>query len=292
MGYGSYSLNDRSVRADSMGFYTKSISEVFESKNLNESMNPKNVTLRESRDSKEHPNSIAIILGLDVTGSMGYIPQELIKDGLPTIMANIIEHGNPDPQVMFLAIGDHKVDRAPLQISQFESNDELLDHWLTKTWLEGGGGGNDGESYSLAHYFAAKHTVIDCLEKRNQKGFLFTIGDDKPHTHYSSEILKNLLGDTDIKNSYSDVDLLKLAQEKYHVYHIHVGPQEASNGVKNRWKELLNENCLIVPNYKDVAKTIAETVVANTRTSVKSTWNDDVIVNKVKEETNETDIIL
>ncbi|MGR9053887.1 MAG: hypothetical protein ACU84J_14670, partial [Gammaproteobacteria bacterium] len=174
MGYGSYSLEQRTIRSEKLGYTTKSAREIFRQRSINSSMNPYGVRLRESRDSAEHPNSLSIVLALDVTGSMGSIPHHLVKQGLPHIMGNIMQHGIKDPQLLFLAVGDHECDRSPLQVGQFESNDELLDKWLTDVFLEGGGGGNEGESYLLAWYFAAFHTAIDCFEKRREKGFLFT----------------------------------------------------------------------------------------------------------------------
>lgn len=51
---------------------------------------------------------------------------------------------------------------------------------LEKLWLEKGGGGNCCESYTLPWYFAALHTAIDWFEKRGQKGYLFTVGDELP----------------------------------------------------------------------------------------------------------------
>lgn len=153
MGGGPYSANDRSIRAENLGYYDKPIEQVFKQKELHLKMNPKGVAIRESRDLNESSKSIAIILGLDVTGSMDYIPHNLIQNGLPTIMKNIMDLGVEYPQLLFIGIGDHKCDRGPLQIGQFETSDELLDFWLTHTWLEKGGGGNGGESYGLAHYF-------------------------------------------------------------------------------------------------------------------------------------------
>jgi hypothetical protein len=68
------------------------------------------VAIRESRDSTDHPNALPIILALDVTGSMGSIPHYLVKEGLPHLMDGIIQKGFPDPQVLFLGIGDHECD--------------------------------------------------------------------------------------------------------------------------------------------------------------------------------------
>lgn len=38
--------------------------------------------IRECRDSEEHPESLPIIIALDVTGSMGMVPHSLITGGL------------------------------------------------------------------------------------------------------------------------------------------------------------------------------------------------------------------
>ena len=187
MGMGSYSIDDRAIRADKLGYTSKPASAIF-SHELSNAMNPNGVMLRESRDSDEHPNTVSIILALDVTGSMGSIPHFLVKEGLPHIMGNIIQRGIKDPQLLFLAVGDHECDQCPLQVGQFESSDELLDKWLTDVYLEGGGGGNAGESYLLAWYFAGFHTVLDSFKKRQQKGFLFTIGDEPTCCSMSSSM--------------------------------------------------------------------------------------------------------
>jgi len=193
MGHGGYSSDSRTLRASAMGYATKSRQEIFSSKSMNNAMNPNGMDVRESRDSDEHPLSVAIVLALDVTGSMGSIPHHLVKEGLPEVMEGIMKRGEKDPQVLFLGIGDHEFDRAPLQVGQFESSDELLDKWLTDIYLEGGGGGNDGESYMLAWYFAWKHTSIDCFEKRGRKGYLFTVGDEPVLHDMPSRALKAII---------------------------------------------------------------------------------------------------
>jgi hypothetical protein len=264
MGGGTYSISNRSDRATTMGYYTNTVTEIFKQRSINNAMNPHGIVIRESRDSIEHPNSMAIILALDVTGSMGSIPHHLVKDGLPTIMMGIIEKGLKDPQLLFLAIGDHECDSSPLQVGQFESNDELLDKWLTDVYLEGGGGGNAGESYLLAWYFAAKHTSIDCFEKRKQKGFLFTIGDEPVLKSVPKNKLTDIMGDGQYEN-YSDKILLDKAREQYNVYHLHIKQTGAGSRQEtiDGWKQLMGDNLIVVDRYEDVSTIIADIVTKN-----------------------------
>jgi len=264
MGFGSYSVSDRALRSASMGYATKSKAEIFKSRKLCESMIPTGVQLRESRDSEEHPNSVPIILGLDVTGSMLTVPHFLVKEGLPKIMEKIMEAGVPDPQILFLAIGDHFNDSAPLQIGQFESNDELLDKWLTDTYLEGRGGNNNGESYLLAWYFAANHTMHDALEKRGEKGLLITIGDEPTHQNISHESLVSIMGEAE--GDCTADELLEKAKEKYNVYHLHMTCTRVGSfkETQDGWKAMLGDNVKFVANQEDVAMTIAELVIKHT----------------------------
>jgi hypothetical protein len=261
MGGGIYSSVTRGLRAQNLGYHTKSREEIFVNKSINNAMSPHGVTLRESRDSEEHPTSLAIMLGLDVTGSMGSVPHHLVKDGLPHIMQSIIDKGIPDPQMLFVAIGDHQCDSSPLQVGQFESSDELLDKWLTDVYLEGGGGANAGESYMLAWYFAAMHTSIDCLEKRNEKGFLFTIGDEPVLDFISFDALKDIMGPGQYQD-FSAVELLDEARKKYHVYHLHI--KETASGSRQHvidgWKQLMADNLIVIQSSDHVAAAITKVI--------------------------------
>lgn len=267
MGWGYYSVDERAARAASVGYDTKSAREIFTQRNINNAMNPHGITVRESRDSAEHPNSVAIILALDVTGSMGSIPHHLVKDGLPKIMGRIIQSGTPDPQLLFLAVGDHECDSSPLQVGQFESSDELLDKWLTSVYLEGGGGGNAGESYLLAWYFAALHTAIDCFEKRRQKGFLFTIGDEPTLRDVPGLTLKKLMGEGQYDSFVSAAALLDKARQMYHVFHLHIRETNAGSmqATVDGWKQLMGGNLIILERHEEVSRVIPELIAATLR---------------------------
>lgn len=278
MGHTSYNDASRSIRASSMGYSTKAVHEIFtQSKErvIHESMSPKGILIRESNDSDTHPNTVPIILSLDVTGSMGKIPHQLVKEGLPTLMSNLIQRGVNDASLLFVAVGDHECDRHPLQVGQFESGDEELDMWLTRTYLEGGGGGNMGESYFLAHYFAARHTRIDSYDKRKVKGFLFTVGDEPFLKTIPASAIREIMGDdVQIQGSINYDEILKECQEKYNVYHLHVLHSEQSKRSIGDWKQILGENCIGVADYREIPNIISQIVIDSTE---KGTSNPQVI---------------
>ncbi len=265
MGHGSYSHTSRSLRSESLGYHEKSNDQIFESRKCTEEMSPLNLQVRESRDSDEHPNSVPIIIGLDVTGSMGSLPQHIVRDGLPNIIAKLQEAGIADPQILFLGVGDHVFDSAPIQVSQFESSDELLDKWLTQVYLEGGGGNNVGESYILGWLIGAKYTVTDSMVKRNQKGFLFTIGDEPLLSNIDQKSLNKIFGEG-YQNSMSLKEVHAMASEKYHIVHFHT--DETGSGQRfrkgsSKWdevKELLGQDLVFINSVDELSQQIADVV--------------------------------
>ncbi|MCI5164740.1 MAG: hypothetical protein D3903_01305 [Candidatus Electrothrix sp. GM3_4] len=176
-------------------------------------------------------------------------------------MGKVIQSGIKDPQLMFLALGDHEYDRSPLQVGQFESSDDLMDKWLTNVYLEGGGGGNTGESYLLAWYFAAFHTSIDCFEKRKKKGFLFTIGDEPTLPGISENDLETIMGEGQYA-SYHATTLLDKARERYHVYHLHIKQTYVGSMQEtvDDWKQLLGDHLIVLEDHKEVSTVIPKII--------------------------------
>lgn len=285
MGGGRFSHEAYSKLRTSKGYSNKSREEIFTASQIDPEMDPANVIVRESRDSKEHPETVSIIVGLDVTGSMGFVPELIVKEALPDLIGSLMEAGIEHPQVLFLGLGDFVYDHAPLQVGQFESSAELLDRWLTRVYLEGGGGGNNQEGYNLAHLFAARHTSIDCWEKRKQKGFLFTIGDEPVFPTIPAAIIKKYTAAEEAETITTEA-IINEAQEKYNVFHMHLEHSEWSKSLnrKGNWKELLGEHFIVMPDYKKVAKRIAELVIqhhtpttGNTTSGISDTEVEDML---------------
>src|SRR6516165_7532197 len=223
-------------------------------------MNPRGVRVRESRDSDAHPESHAVAVLFDVTGSMQGVPR-ILQANLPKLMGLLIGKGYLDhPQILIGAIGDATCDAAPLQVGQFESGIEI-DEDLGKLYLEGGGGGHITESYELALYFMTRHTAIDCYEKRGQRGYLFVIGDEIPYAKVKRNEIGAFIGDGLQANIGVEKVIAEL-QRTYDVYH--VLPKMTSNWdnamVRRRWVELLGQNALRLEEPAAICELIASTI--------------------------------
>ncbi|MFD0888356.1 hypothetical protein ACFQ08_27785, partial [Streptosporangium algeriense] len=227
---------------------------------VHDDLDPYGVAARESRDSGEHPDSLAIAVLFDVTGSMGGVPRTL-QTKLPDLLGLLMRKGYAaDPQILFGAIGDATCDRAPLQIGQFES-DNRMDEDLGKILLEGGGGGQKTESYELAMYFMARHTSIDCFERRGRRGYLFIIGDELPYPKVSRRQVRQVIGDSPLR----DIPTKEIVAELTRIYDVYyilpAGASYAGDGqVLAAWRELLGQNVLELDDLDAVCETIALTV--------------------------------
>lgn len=256
MGYGDYSYTAHTEIASSRT--GKAASEVFAQRSVHPLMNPFGIGMRESRDSAEHPNTLPIIFALDVTGSMGSIPDRLARQELPHFMKTLLEAGVADPQVLFVALGDVAHDHGPLQVGQFESTAEDIDRWLTWTWLEGGGGGNNCESYDLAMYFAARHTDTDSIAKRGKRGYFFMTGDEKPYPLTDRATVKKVLGD----EIDADLTLAQVCEElarHYHPFFLVPDPGRA-NSIQRAWRDAMGDHLIVMETPGDTCHVAAALV--------------------------------
>jgi hypothetical protein len=220
-------------------------------------LDPSGVRWRESRDSDEHPTSRAVTVLFDVTGSMHTIPQRL-QEKLPELLGLLLRKGYlAHPQIMFGAIGDATCDAVPLQIGQWES-DNRLDEDLERIFLEGGGGGQATESYELALYFMARHTAIDCYEKRGEKGFLFLIGDEMAYPRVKRDEVQRIVGDG-LQEDIPVARIVAEVRERFHLYYLL--PTTAHHGgdpqIRDFWRGLLGQHVIELDDPDAVCETIA-----------------------------------
>jgi len=196
---------------------------------------------------------------------MGLVAERMIRSGLDTTMREILRRKPvPDPQIMAMAIGDAECDRAPLQVTQFEADIRLAEQ-LQDLWIEGGGGGNQGESYHLAWAFAAMRTSIDCFEKRGRKGYLFTIGDEPLLPGIAAQNLSRVMG-APFGAGLSSADMLAMASGTYEVFHIaltsvgYSGNPKGLDSAMRTWKPLLGQRVLPCDDPERVAEIVVSTI--------------------------------
>ncbi len=188
--------------------------DMYRARGLDPDLSPYKV-IRECCDSDEHPDTVPVILALDVTGSMG---GALLKtaSSLGVIMQNILDKYK-DVEFMVMGIGDLSYDRGPIQISQFESDIRIAEH-LDKIWFERGGGGNSFESYTAAWYMGLHHTALDCW-KRGRKGIIITLGDEPLNPCLPGSRLEQLTGDC-LQGDVETRELYLRALEKFEIFHV------------------------------------------------------------------------
>jgi hypothetical protein len=242
---------------------TKTAKEIFKSSKMDKLLDPKGITLRESRDSPDNPLSTPLAVAIDVTGSMGIIGEYLAKTGLGTLFTEVLERKPiSDPHLCFMAVGDVTSDQAPLQVSQFEADNRIIEQ-LTKIFVEGNGGGNSWESYNLPWYFAARHTSIDSYENRAKRGYLFTVGDEGPPKDLTGDQLAKVFGDT--VEGISNADLLEEVRRMYHVFHVVVAQgshcqHHGADRVIDLWRPLMGQHVLRLDDYKKLSEVIVSTI--------------------------------
>lgn len=200
--------------------------------------------IRECLDSAAHPRTKALVTGFDETGSMGGAPL-VLQSKLAALEGSLLRAGLPDIQLCFAAYGDAQNDEvAPLQVGQFESGLEMEDQ-LNNLYLEGMGGGNAGETSGLLLYFLARHSRLDCFDKRGEKGYLILTGDECPLPRITRAEVARYIGD-DIQADLTIEEVVAQVTKLYDVYFFHylTGAARMQNSLPV-WQRLLGRDHVI-----------------------------------------------
>lgn len=258
-----------------------SVQDVYIQHKLSSELNPLNV-VRECCESEEHPNALGVILALDVTGSMGSTATDVAKK-LNYVMTELYKRVK-DVQFMIMGIGDLAYDRAPIQISQFESDIRIAEQ-LDKIYFEAGGGGNSFESYTAAWYMGSRHCKLDSW-KRNKKGIIITMGDELINPYLPQRPLSRVTGDS-LQGDVETDDLYKEASKKFNIYHLNVehgGWNDSTENVAS-FSKVLGANKVFNTNIDNIADKIIEIIskeyeenqVDNVSTSSNNEQNQETV---------------
>ncbi len=268
MGYGRWREEDfrnysagrgRTVRKDgTLDTSGHTAQTMYTERGLHPALDPRGV-MRECCENEEHPNTIPVILALDVTGSMGSAAMEVAAK-LNEVMTELLGT-DMDVEFMVMGIGDLAYDRAPIQISQFESDIRIAEQ-LDKVYFEGGGGGNMFESYTAAWYMALHHTRLDCW-KRGQKGLIITMGDEPMNPYLPARPLAQAVGDH-LQRDVETGKLMKKVREKYDLYHIFVrhGSNYYEAGAKKTWGRYLDKKHFLCCDVNGIGQMLTGIITA------------------------------
>ena len=265
MGHGTWTTTSYASYSSTLGrSYDTTTSRVtgqtYEAKYLDKTLDPKNFEVRECCNTNEHPNTIPVILGLDVTGSMGEACSE-VAAALGTIMKSLYDKFD-DIEFCIMGIGDLAYDNAPIQMSQFESDIRIAES-LDKVYMEHGGGGNEYESYTAAWYMGLKRTKLDCFDKQGRKGIIITMGDEPLNPYLPKRALNRAIDGTEQEDIETD-KLYEEASKKFDIFHIAVNsPKDCfiynEKQIKKTFGELLGLNFKI-STINDLSKTIEDCI--------------------------------
>ena len=249
--------------------------QTFEAKRLDEQLDPSKFTIRECCDSEEHPNTVPVILCLDLTGSMDKACSETAA-ALGKIVISLYDKYK-DIEFCVMGVGDLDYDDCPIQMSQFES-DVRIAVSLDKLYIELGGGGNDFESYTAAWYMGLYRTKLDCFDKHGRKGVIITMGDEPLNPYLPARKLNNFINANEEKD-IETIELYNQAIEKFDIYHISV---DSPHCCYRRYKKEVDKSFgeLLGPRYKiSTIDGLADTIEECISESIGG-----AVVNKVEKE--------
>lgn len=282
MGGGSWTASTFNVyttatKGSVSAFNAMDHTQIYKASQMDKALNPYGV-MRECKDTEEHPNTIPVILALDVTGSMGDAAAKVAKS-LNEIMEELYKTIT-DVEFLIAAVGDLSYDNAPFQAGQFESDIRIAEQ-TDKIYFESGGGGNKWESYTAAWYFGLFHTQLDCWA-RNKKGIIITLGDEPLNPYLPGSRLAGVFN-TNKQSNIEDVDtkeLYKAVSKKFDIYHISVKDSSTSHSFyedvnRETWSNVIGSNYR-VSDIQSLAKNISNIIIEATNKN-EGIENDSVV---------------
>ena len=183
-----------------------------------------------------------LVVACDVTGSMGEWPAVMFSK-LPYLDIEGKSYLGPDMQISFMAVGDVMSDQYPLQVQPFGSGPDELPKALKNLIIEGGGGGNQMESYDVAALYCARNVMMPNV-KPDAKPIMIFIGDEglqseieKRHAKMANVTLKDY--------TISVRDVFEELKRKFSVYIVRKEYSRNEAKIQAQWVTMLGANHVI-----------------------------------------------
>lgn len=243
----------------------------------------------EARDSADHPNSLAVLVGFDTTGSNATRAVEA-QGKLPSLM-DLLNKYLDDPQVAVAANDDFEAQvrsrgahDGALQISDFESDNRVDEH-IRNIWLTENGGGNGGESYDLMLYAAARKVILDSVEKRGKKGYFFMYADEPIFPNVEKVQVAAVFGDVIEK----DIPVAEIIEEARRLFNVFViWPHGGYLNAKGQYISLFGKDSVLILEHPNLICELIASVVGlyEEKATPDSIVTDLVAVGVSKHEAN------
>ncbi|MHA1370336.1 MAG: hypothetical protein ACTSRA_11545 [Promethearchaeota archaeon] len=189
-----------------------------------------------------------MVVAVDVTGSMREYPR-MIFEKLCILYGEVIyflpETLKDNFEISFAAVGDAYSDNYPIQVTDFASGHDL-DLNIMSLYPEGGGGGQQRETYELvAYYYARKCQLLENLS-RPKPLFIF-IGDEAYYSKISRNHVMDYIGDNPRTDLISD-SIFEELKQKFNVYILRIKYDEPDSEmhIDLKWRKILGDNHVIL----------------------------------------------
>ena len=107
----------------------------------------------------------------------------------------------------------------------------------------------------------ARHTALDCFEKRNQRGYLFVLGDETPYPKVKRKEVARVIGDG-LQTDIPVEELIAELERTFEVYYVLPKMTHHWNNplVHRRSVELLGQNTMPLEDPAAICELIASTI--------------------------------
>ncbi len=182
--------------------------------------------------------SNVLIIRIDVTGS-NKSNAKIFFDKLPLLYSEAQRY-LPEIQISFGAVGDANSDKSPIQVCKFDTGANLDAH-IESLFLEGGGGGQDMETYELTAYY----DLHQCNIPNAINPFYFLLCDEGFYPTLNPDHVKEFVG-LELSEPIESTQIFKQLMMKYNVFILRCPYPQNEQNVQKQWIDVFGDDRVIL----------------------------------------------